>query len=302
MKAIYFSHDTNSFYDPKIRIIVGKYGIWSYAVFWIILEMMATQREYKIPFNGFAEGIHPLLQSKKVIYDSDGGIGFFKDESGKEITDEEVGRFSICLATIKDLLQDMINVCLFKLSGDNFLYSESLLERMRHKDEVSSKRIESGRLGGLANAKQAPKQMLSSKVKESKVKKSKEKSLIHTTEVLSRFEQLWNQYPNKDGMKMAKRHFEASVLTDQDWQEINTALENYLQSDNVLRGFIKNGSTWFNNWRDWIVPPVEKQRLTGAQVDNLKSLNKFMKEKDNDKRDFPTGICSPDISVPGDKV
>lgn len=63
---------------------------------------------------------------------------------------------------------------------------------------------------------------------------------------------IWGKYPNKDGKKQAEAHFKASVKTDQDWSDINRALTNYLGSPSVLKGFIKNGSTWFNNWRDWI--------------------------------------------------
>jgi hypothetical protein len=66
------------------------------------------------------------------------------------------------------------------------------------------------------------------------------------------FEDIFIKYPNKDGKKDALRHFTASVKTDQDWQDINKALENYLNSDRVKKGFIKNASTWFNNWEDWI--------------------------------------------------
>lgn len=66
------------------------------------------------------------------------------------------------------------------------------------------------------------------------------------------FEALWSKYPEKDGKKDALRHFIATVKTDQDWKDINTALEKYLACDKVKKGFIKNGSTWFNNWRDWI--------------------------------------------------
>lgn len=66
------------------------------------------------------------------------------------------------------------------------------------------------------------------------------------------FEEIWKKYPNRDGRKQAEKSFNASVKTGQDWRDINTALENYLGSKNVLKGFIKNGSTWFNNWRDWV--------------------------------------------------
>ena len=66
------------------------------------------------------------------------------------------------------------------------------------------------------------------------------------------FEPLWAKYPNKDGKKDALRHFKASVLTDQDYSDISKAIDNYLLSKKVKEGFIKNGSTFFNNWRDWV--------------------------------------------------
>lgn len=66
------------------------------------------------------------------------------------------------------------------------------------------------------------------------------------------FEHIWSRYPSKDGRKIAERSFKASVKTEQDWNDINQALDNYLKSERVIKGFIKNGSTWFNNWRDWV--------------------------------------------------
>ncbi len=66
------------------------------------------------------------------------------------------------------------------------------------------------------------------------------------------FEELWKEYPNKDGRKLAERSFKSSVKTEEDLLNIKKALSNYLQSKNVKNGFIKNGSTWFNNWKDWI--------------------------------------------------
>jgi hypothetical protein len=66
------------------------------------------------------------------------------------------------------------------------------------------------------------------------------------------FEELWSQYPSKTGRKAAERHFQASVKTTEDVEQIKRALANYLKSDRVMRGFVQNGSTWFNNWRDWI--------------------------------------------------
>jgi len=79
-------------------------------------------------------------------------------------------------------------------------------------------------------------------------------------DVESSFDSLWQQYPKKDGRIEALRHFRASVKTPEDFALIELALVNYkvlIEADRVERKFIKNGSTWFYGWRDWITPPVD---------------------------------------------
>lgn len=66
------------------------------------------------------------------------------------------------------------------------------------------------------------------------------------------FESVWSSYPKRVGKKSAERHYLASVKTDTDRQDLEVALKNYLASERVSKGFIQNGSTWFNQWRDWI--------------------------------------------------
>lgn len=95
-------------------------------------------------------------------------------------------------------------------------------------------------------------------VKLSKDKLSKEKGTPAELPPESRqkfpFEEIWAQYPKKLGKKEAERHFRASVKTEQDWKDIQTALKNYLESERVaVRGVIQDGSTWFNwRWKDWL--------------------------------------------------
>jgi hypothetical protein len=62
------------------------------------------------------------------------------------------------------------------------------------------------------------------------------------------FEEVYKRYPNKKGKKAALAHFNASVKTEQDWLNINKALDNYLKSETVKKGFVRNASTWFNDW------------------------------------------------------
>lgn len=85
------------------------------------------------------------------------------------------------------------------------------------------------------------------------------KDNIQKTGDLPFFDELWARYPVKDGKKTALKHFIADVKTDQDKKDITIALENYINSRQVqeclAKGedkYIKNGSTWFNNWRDWV--------------------------------------------------
>jgi hypothetical protein len=72
------------------------------------------------------------------------------------------------------------------------------------------------------------------------------------------FETIWAKYPNRVGKKHAQRHFEATVKTEQDKTNINKALDNYLKSERVIKGFVQNGSTWFNQWQDWVDKPITK--------------------------------------------
>ncbi len=76
-----------------------------------------------------------------------------------------------------------------------------------------------------------------------------------------KFEEIWKRYPNKDGKKDALKHFRATVKGNGDWDKINMALDNYLAHLKVKTWKEpKNGSTWFNNWEDWVEVKVEKPK------------------------------------------
>ncbi len=82
------------------------------------------------------------------------------------------------------------------------------------------------------------------------------------------FEKLWQRYPNKDGKKQAWTHYNRSIKTYPDIQQITLALENYiahLRQEDWKKP--KSGSTWFNNWQDWIKPfvPNELTKTTHSE-------------------------------------
>src|SRR3990167_2483086 len=81
-------------------------------------------------------------------------------------------------------------------------------------------------------------------------KRREEKSIYIYSD---KFEKLWEKYPAKDGKKAAIKHFIATVKNDDDVRDINRALDNYLSHLKEESWKIpKNGSTWFNIWRDWL--------------------------------------------------
>lgn len=95
---------------------------------------------------------------------------------------------------------------------------------------------------------------------------------------LKEFEKVWERYPAKDGKKQAFSHFKNSVKTETDFKNIETALNNYLKSDRVKKGFVKNGSTWFNNWQDWI-------NFVEPEKEEIKSNGKFIPVYNNNLTD-----------------
>ena len=98
------------------------------------------------------------------------------------------------------------------------------------------------------------------------------------------FNDIWEAYPKKDGKKAAERSFNASVKTEVDGQAIQVALTNYLHSEHVLKGFIKNGSTWFANWRDWI---PEINPMTAADKTEPLSVQQKIELAEKYKREHP---------------
>lgn len=74
----------------------------------------------------------------------------------------------------------------------------------------------------------------------------------YSADQLTWFENLWNKYPSKIGKKGALKHFLGSVKDKSSAEKCAIALSNYINSKRVIDGFIQNGSTWFNNWHDWV--------------------------------------------------
>ena len=86
------------------------------------------------------------------------------------------------------------------------------------------------------------------------IQEHKEHKEVNTARV-SRFEQFWTKYPKKEGKATALRHFLRTVKTDSDWKNFKIATETYLtklKTEATEYQYIKQASTFVNNWKDWL--------------------------------------------------
>lgn len=165
--AYYFSHDCNARNDPKILAMRSKYGSEGYGWYWMIIEILREQPEYKLENNKYL----CITLAMQLQCDNNAVHGYVEN----------------CINEYK----------LFESDGKYF-WSNSLIRRMSQKDSKSEKarRAANARWHkGLStknsngnndeknndNACAMPKQCGSNaikekKVKESKVKESKEES------------------------------------------------------------------------------------------------------------------------------
>lgn len=104
----------------------------------------------------------------------------------------------------------------------------------------------------------------------------------YTKEIYTRFEEIWEEYPNPVGKKQALKHFNQSVLTEEDFNNIKIALNNYKKSKPFLNGYIQNGSTWFNNWKDWLVVKDIKAEIKKKKDEEL--FNKLKERSENNEQ------------------
>ena len=52
-QSYYFSHDVTASSDPKIVAMISEYGMIAYAWWWIILEKLASYKDYKLPLKRY---------------------------------------------------------------------------------------------------------------------------------------------------------------------------------------------------------------------------------------------------------
>ena len=181
--AYWFSHDSNAKDDPKCMILIDQLGLEGYGIYWVLVETLREQPEYKYPLH-----LLPVLAKR-----------YFT--SGEKFQ-----------AVVK-------NYGLFLVSDNDFFFSESLNIRMQHLENTREKRKQAALTRWSktdANAMQVQCKSnalpMLSKVKKSKVKKSKVNNIEFKAPEILEVENyfLENGYPKE----LAKRFFDSYSVAD----------------------------------------------------------------------------------------
>lgn len=141
----YFSHDVNASNDPKIIVMKELYGVIAYAWWWILIEQLAVQEDYKLPMD-------------KITFTGLGiAFGMKQNEANTSSNEANTSKTKQAEAFINFL----INECELLETDGEYFWSPSLVRRnllRKNKQvEISRKRSEAGRLGGLKSAEQRSK-------------------------------------------------------------------------------------------------------------------------------------------------
>ena len=166
-------------------------------------------------------------------------------DKGK-LSEEQV--LSICRASaIPSKVQDKLSV-----GDDGLFFNKRLLQEVEKRKAFSDSRRNNA-LSGKSSLSTS--RAYAQHMENENENRNEDKDKIKSREVTEKdFEPVWKLYPNRQGKKEALRHFLATVKTLENLTNIRKALTNYLKSERVSKGFIQNGSTWFNDWECWIEP------------------------------------------------
>jgi hypothetical protein len=202
-EAYYFSHDANAHNDPKILSMICDYGMTGYGMFWVVIENLREQDEYKLMQNNNTwKALAMQMQCKP--------------EEVKEFVEKCVYEYALLM------------------NDDTCFYSQSLINRMNKYQDIKEKRSEASRKrwGNQGLEQMQSKCNANAMQKESncnpKERKGKERKRKENISYTDDFEKFYLQYPNPFNKEQTFKNWLNILKTDK-VENIMKALEVYKQ-------------------------------------------------------------------------
>ena|SRR3990167_54228 len=205
--------------------------------------------------------------------------GYFQ-QNGKPIPTEMAARRCGCLPEeFMALLKELEESGVFLRTKSGILYSF----RMNSDAILREIRRNAGRLGGRPSSQNTLKAHLKQNESKTKAKTNQNTEDENDNESDNEsdnfnkdvwFKEIWSKYPKPIGKKNAMRHFNVSVKNEHDLAEIKLALNNYIRyikDNNIENKYIKHGSTWFNNWKEWVEYKEKGENKNGKRTQAIRA-------------------------------
>ena len=257
-------HYTDALDDPFIVALMDEFSHAGYVAYFGLIEIIGKENGHKV--TGELE-IDPIYLKRKLristrkleqifgFCQTKGKLKFDKSPTKvqqKSDFSKVLWRFIFTkMVEIKDNYTQDLEATAKKVSIEKEVEEEKEVDKEKTKDLSPKEQADEPELMDEVAIALADKENI-----ERQEKKSLKKRLEEG------FDNLWDRYPRKEGRKQAYRHFMASVSNETDFLDICQALKNYLikiQVERVEPQYIKHGSTWFNNWKDYVnYEPPEK--------------------------------------------
>lgn len=112
-----------------------------------------------------------------------------------------------------------------------------------------------------------------------------EKPKPKTNKTQEEFEQLWSQYPNKQGKQKAFIAYQKAIKNGATFDEVMQGIQNYnffIEQTRLEQQFVKHGSTWFNQhgWEDDYTVIEREQRPRTVAEKNAQFFKEYLRELD----------------------
>ena len=114
--AYYFPHDSNARGDPKTKFLISVYGMKGYGMYWVLIEVLRDQDEFKLPVNNIT--LSSLADDFRISFDE-----------AKKFIDDCIYEFTLLKTDSK------------------FMWSDSLIARMQKMIKSREKRSAAGKKG-----------------------------------------------------------------------------------------------------------------------------------------------------------
>jgi len=231
-EAYWFKHDSNAKDDPKCIILIEELGLEGYGIFWVLVETLRAQPDFKAPLR-----ILPAIARRH--------------NTSTEKVKAVIGRYE-----------------LFEIEDEEFFYSQSLIDRMQPLLAKKQALVEAGKKGaearwgnknGVANGK-------ANRVANGNKSREEEKREEKNNYV--QFVDLWNQV-NDCNLRVTdnKREQIRARLRTYSEDELKTSIRNRSKDDWINGEGKKYKTDWNSFWRNDEKPERYLNKETSTVLD-----------------------------------